>query len=465
MKLKGSHIFYSFVVLLVASVYYFDYYRGEETQKKKDSDSVLIPILKSDVAKIELKNSTGEFELQKTEAGWSLTKPIADLASLDDVDGWIQSLTTEKSVEKIGEGESFEWSTYGLDKPTGTLTVTPKTGSPIKLELSGKRNFEGSPFIRKNDEKVVFVGGAIWSSLLGRGSKDFRDKRVLRSTLGDLETVSLIQGKVLVQFKMTEGKWQATGAPTWKLDQNKVRESLNAIQEMKANDFVVESDPTKAQLLEYGLEKPALKVVYTMKDKKEWTADFGQNKSKSWYMWIRDMNKIALVPTEQVEKMVKANINEMRDREEPFVFNKEDVKKLNISGDQNIELSKEGEAWKASIPGKIEGQDVSQFLDKMRQLRVAEFLDGKSSVPGLAKARKQFVLADTQGKSLFQLTIGESFKKKDEKNEKVFYYAKSSGYPDVVLLKEEDVKGLEAGQLVKAEKKAAENPQAPTQKK
>lgn len=456
MKIKGSQLFYLFVVVLVGSIYYFDYYKEEEGKKKKDQDAVIVPLLKDDVVRIELKNASGEFELVKSEKGWDLKKPIEDLAAPDETNGWVQSLTTEKSVEKIGEGESFEWATYGLDKPIGTLLVYPKAGNKIQLEISAKKNFEGNPFIKKNDEKVVYVGDALWSSLLAKTAKELREKKILRTPLNELESVVITQGKSDLQLNMLEGKWTAPAQAHWRLDQNKVREVVNAVHDMHATDFVLESDPDKEQMSSFGFSPPALKVSYRLKGEKVWEAVFGQDKNKAWYVWPKDLKRVAKVESSQVDKLAKASLLEMRDREEPFIFNKEDVKKVNIAGEKPVELSKEGENWKASVPGAVESEEVSQLLEHIRQLRVGEFLDGKPTAPGIESSKKHFVLSDTQGKNLLELKIGDSFKKKESKGERTYFYAKSSGYPDVIALKEEDVKTLETDKLFKTEAKPSE---------
>jgi hypothetical protein len=434
-------------------VYYFDYYKGEQEQEKKNQDSILIPISKGAVTRVELKNTSGEMELIKNDDSWGLKRPLVDLAAADEADGWVQSLTTEKTLEKIGEGEVFEWSTYGLDKPRAILDVYGKTGEKIHLEISGKKSFEGNPFIKKNDEKAVYVGTSTWSSLADKSTKDVRDKRVLRNALAELENVSVQQRKFVLQLKMLEGKWVAPVKPGWRLDQNKVREVVNAVQDMRATEFTLETDPDKDQMSTYGFGPKGLSVIYQLKGEKTYVFQFGQDRGKSWYAWPKDLKRVVKVDSAQVEKITKANLNELRDREEPFVFNKEDVKKLNIKAERNLELSKEGENWKSSVPGNVEGTEVTQLLEQIRQLRVAEFLDGKPTAPGLEGSKKLFMLADVQGKNLLELKIGDSFKKKEDKIEKTYFYAKSSSYPDVILLKEEDVKALATEKLLKLETK------------
>lgn len=461
MMSKKSHWFYLFVVLLCAGVFYFDYYRGEQSKEQKNKEAILIPILKEEVSQIELKNSSGELEIIKKEDQWMLKKPVEDLAAHDDVNGWIQSLTTEKSTEKIEPGDSFEWSTYGLDKPKSHVVVTSKTGQKIQLQISERKNFEGNSFIKKDEENVVYVGDSLWNALLEKSVQDLRDKRLLRESLGELEEVVITQGQELARFVIKEGQWMLKDRPHWKLDQNKTREIVNLIQEMKTQAFVLESEPTKAQRALYGFHPQSLKMTYSLKGARSFVFEFAQDKTKKWYAWPYDLHRLVQIEEAPIQKITHLNVETLRDKELPFIFNKEDVKKLHIISDKKVELSKEGDTWKATEPGTVETTEVNEFLEKLRQLRVAEFMDGKTTAPGLDAEKKRFTLTDAAGQNLLDLKIGTSFKKKENKEEKSYVYAKSSIYPDVIVLKEEDLAGLVAASLMKPKTEADAKSESP----
>jgi len=454
MKLKKSNLFYLFVLLLSISVYYFDYYKVEKDQQTKDKAAILIPFLTDEISQIELKNASGDLELIKKDSHWILKKPVEDLAASDEITGWIQTLTTEKSTEKIGEGEVFDWSTYGLDKPKANLIVTSTSGKKIQLQIAERKSFEGNSFIKKDNEKNVYVASAVWASLMEKSIKELRDKRILREPLKELEEVVIAKGNQSTHFLLKEGKWIIKDKPTWHLDQNKVREIINLSQDIKTSEFVLETEPNKTQLEAFGFSANSIKVTYYLKGVKSFVFEFAQDKSKKWYAWPYDLKRLVKIEDASINKVAQLNLMDLRDRELPFIFNKDEVKKLNIISDKKMELSKEGEAWKATGSGAVEQTEVNDFLEKLRQLRVAEFMDGKDTAPGIDAEKKRFILADAKGKSLFDLKIGNSFKKKEDKTEKNFVYAKSSIYPDVIVLKEEDLATLTSDKLVKVEKKS-----------
>lgn len=451
MKLKINHLFYLLVLVVATSVYYFDYYKGEEKEKQKDKEAILIPILKDEVTAVQLKNGKGDFEINKTETGWSFSKPISDMADTDETNSWIQSITTDKSIEKIGEGETFEWSTYGLDKPAETLIVTAKSGKKVQLQISSLKSIDGDPFIKRDEEKIVYVGNSVWLAHGEKSIKELRDKRLIRENLNELESVGIFQGKTELKFSLKEGRWIGVSQPQWVLDQTKTREIVNIGRELKALEYVLENDPTPAEMNTMGFIKTNLKLTYYLKDGKTSTLELSEDKNKVWHAWAKNINKVAKVDSQSVQKLLKAQLIELRDREVPFNFNKEDVKKLNIITDNKLELSKEGDKWKASVPGTVEESEVTQFLERLKQLRVSEFMDGKTSAPGLDSSQKQFVLADQTGKNLWDLKIGNSFKRKENKSEITYFYVKSSHYPDAFVLKGEDLAKLSTDKLIKKE--------------
>ncbi|MEY4616242.1 MAG: hypothetical protein RJB66_1202 [Pseudomonadota bacterium] len=456
MKKKGANYFYLFVFLLVIGVYYFDYYRGEESKSSEEQAAILLPVPKNEIQKIELKNTSGDLQLSREKGDWELKQPVVDLAAEDEINGWLQALTTEKSLEKIGAGEEIDWATYGLDSPRSSIKIFLTSGREITIEVSARKNFEGNTFIRKSNDKVVYVGAPVWSSLTERNMKDLRDKRILRQPLTALKGFSLKKGDDEVRLVLNEGRWISVLKPKWSLDQNKVRELVNSVQNMKATDFVIETEPIGSQVSEFGFGSTRLKIAFEVENSKDHSFEFGMGKDRQWYVWPKDLKKVFKVDSANVEKLTKANLDGLRDRELPFTFNKQDVKGLKISGDAQLVISRENERWKSSNQPAPESVSVDQLIESLRQVRVAEFLEGRLTAPGLDSPKKRYALLNGEGKSLLELTIGDSLKKKDEDVVKTFFYAKSSLLPDVILISEDDVKMLALDKLFKSDQKEEE---------
>jgi hypothetical protein len=462
--MKKSYIFYAFVLIFALSVYYFDYYKGEENLKKKDAASVLIPYAKEQINKIELKNNDNEVQLIKDDKGWQLSKPLTDLADENTVSDWLNSLTSEKNTDALGEGETINWATYGLDKPKATVIVYKVSGEKVQIDVATRKNFEGSSFLRKDQGNLVLVATASWQSLVEKTARELRDKRILRMAMTDIETVDFKRIKDVLSLQIKEGLWFIKDKMALQLSQNSARELVNAVSEMRAQEFSLEADPDEKQKLDFGLKSPSLILELKFKDGKIWTADFGQNKDKSWFVWVKDLHKVLKIENTQVDKIVKATTDSLRDREAPFVFKKDDIKKISIQiahqPAKSMELSKEGEKWKSSLPGEVNEQELSNFLNRLSELRVAEFLDGKVKTKSFEPADQRIILADAEGKAIWSVDIGDSYKKKIEKNENQYFYVKTSAYGDAVAVADSGINSLPLTKIMKTEA-AAKNEATP----
>lgn len=427
MKFRSSYIFYSFVILFAASVYYFDYYQGEQKQKVKDESAVVVPFTKDQINKIEIKRENDTLEFVKEDKDWKFTKPVNEPVDENAMSDWLNTILAEKSSETIGEGEAVQWVNYGLDKPKATLTIYKSAGDKVQIDLGTRKNFEGKSYLRKNQGSVVLVGSPSWAGHLEKSVRDLRDKKVLRSGMTQVETFKIIKAKDPITLKIKEGLWFSPEQEKWVLGQNSVREVVNALNDMRALEFISEKDPDKTEKLSYGLQAPSFSIELQFAGGKTWQADFGQGKDKSWFAWIKDLHKVYKIEASHVSKIEKAQLDGFRDRESAFIFKKDEVKKIIIQGNQNFEISKEGDKWKSAQPNiNIDDPQVVNLLDRLHELRIGEFLDGKKTAPGLEQSHKKITLVDAQGKVIWSLIIGDTYKKKMENTEKQFYYAKTS---------------------------------------
>jgi hypothetical protein len=453
--MKKSSIFYAFVLVLVLSVYYFDYYKGEEKEKKKDEASILIPFPKDQIIKIELNKGGEEVEVVRDDKSWNLKKPIQDLADETTMDDWLNSLTSEKNTESIGEGETVNWNNYGLEKPKASITVYKNGGEKIQIDLATRKNFEGSSFLRKDQGKLVMVASASWYSLMDKNILGLRDKRVLRKPTTDLQEVYFKRGKELLRLEVKEGLWVINGLTDFKFAQNAVRDLVNAIGEMRATEFATEVTPNDKQKIEMSLTAPQVIAELKFKDGKTWTAEFGVGKDNQWYAWPKDQDKVLKVEKIQIEKITKATVDSLRDREVPFVFKKDEVKKIIVQNakapEKSMELAKEGDKWKSSLAGEVDEKVIIDLVDKLSQMRVNDFLDGKGKATGIEPPLQKITLADQEGKTIWSAAIGESYKKKVDKSESKFYFVKTSAYEDVVTVAENSVSALDFSKIIKVD--------------
>lgn len=457
MNIKASHIFTIFVIGLAASVYVFEYKGGQEKEKKKEELSIVFPIKSEDVTKIHLKKGDSEVELSKEGEAWRLIKPLSDLGDVNEISDWLRNLVSQKSKETLGEGKAIDWKVYGLDAPKASLTLTTSKAETWVAELSTRNNFEGNPYLRKNQGSVVLVVDPNWMGLMDKTARDLRDKRIVRHELKSLDQVKIKNSKGEIELKMLEGQWVAPRQPSWHLSQTQTRDLVSALSDMRATEFVTETEPSNKQKADWGLVKPAVTVEINFSDGASYLVGLGQSKEKTWYGFTNEFNKTLRVDGTLPEKLQKATLIGLRDGEAPFVFASSDVKKINLERPKSLNLTKEGESWVTSDKANVDSDQVNSLLTKINQLRAVEFFDSKTQVDPKTQTQKVDLL-DEGGKSVFSLVLGDSYKKKIDGVQKELRYAKTSAFPGVVSVEESAVSTIPFGKLVKTEPTKEETP-------
>lgn len=457
MKLKKSSFFYLFVLFFVGLVYYFEIYQVEKDEAQKSQEALFVKMPKEEIVRLTLTQGDQVLELEKQDQVWKVVKPVEDSADPESMAGWIDSLITEKSTKRIGEGETFDWKTYGLEKPMAQLVFESSKGQKETLFLGTGKTIDGNPFIKKNEEAIVHVGSTLLRGLFEKKAIDVREKKILRDELAGIEGFVLekdaAKGKEKIDLTLEKARWILKDHASWNLEENEVREFVSLVRNLKAMDFVLENEPNAAQTQQYGLKNPAMKVTYRLQGGKEWQGFFGQDKEKNWYFSSGSLKKVAKLTTTDLDLLIKTKGDSLRDHSEPFAFAMDEVKKISLEGEASLALTKEGETWTAADQKKIDQQSVDEWLRRLRELRVAEFLDGEKVASDLEASKKEFVLRDGAGKNIFSLKVGRSFKKKSQEGEELLVYAKSSIFPDMIAIKETDLSELKAEALLSSPSK------------
>jgi|GEM_PF-2268355 len=466
-KNKGFVVLGGLTVLAVGYAV-FDFQSEKKQTEVKEKAAILVPWEASSIQEVEITSTDNQnkpIKLQREKDSWKLIEPISDLADQNEVNDLVEGITKEKSVETIQESNGIDWKIFGLEEPRGRIRLKKSSGEEMILLISSKKNFQGDAFMRKDKDDFVTSVSSSWFSKLEKKAEDFRDKKLLRQSTAELQKLEFRGDQGQFTLILKDGKWQSEQQPHWGLDQNKVREIVQALGGSLVSQYVQEkavlSEVAAADLKKYGLEKARLTITASLKAATEsvWKARIGQDKDKIHYMLAEDSGlgdpprrpRVALaeVTSVEAEKFLSLTIGQLRNRSEPFDFPKQDVKKIELRTTQNnSELEMKGETWevlaKASAPAagtqKIELSKVEGLLSKLKELQVTEFIDKKMNLPGTGPS---VFLKDAGGKSLFELQLGELQKKKIDGVEKSVYVAKTNLIPDLITIEESAVKSLE----------------------
>lgn len=421
-KMKKTSWFAVFVVVLVAGTYYFEVYQSQKSEHAKSEESKIISFPADQIHQVEVENKLGKVLLKRDADGWRLEEPVKDWADNQFTEDFINGLASEKILETAAEGENINWSIYGLEKEISKVVFTNQQGGSQLVLVSEKKNFEGNSFIRKGAENKVLVVSSQWALRSQKAPLDFRDKRIFRGKIGSVEAIHIKSQRDEFELVNKDNKWLSEKHQDLKLDQNKVREVLTSLNEVRASDFLSSLPASKSK----G------KIVLKLKDK-SWVADIHQAADKSLYAVVADPAFVLKVDPGQMDKFLNMTLMSLRDRKEAFDFQNLLVRQIDISTPlKKMTLTKDQETWKilGDEKSNVDQNAVRSFIARLSDSAVTEYLE-EAEQRGFKNPDNKILLRDENQKVLYELSWGPTHKKKALVGERTLILAQSSLFKDV----------------------------------
>ena len=445
MKNKSTFIFLIFVVGLGAYTAW-DLQSDKKVEEQKAQDSILIPFKAEQVQTFSIISKSQKITLDKTVDGWKLTSPLQDWADNAATDEFILQLTKQKSISAIANRAS-DISVYGLDSPSGEISVTHQNQQNITLEVGSQKTVEQNSYLRKKDNPQVLVAAPEWTSWIQKTTSEFRDRRIFRGKMNAILEIEIKNAKGGLRLEKKDNQWILSGHPEVHQDQSRIREMLAQISLTKAEEIVAEKNISVAQQIKYGLKTPQVQVFFKLEDKK-WQASFVQNKDKSIYALISDPVFLMRLDETLFDHLKFLKKSSFKDRKEIFDFKKE----LAVKIDFQTALKKQTFRLKNSkwvLESKEADRPVSEdkvmsFLTSLTKLGLIDFVDAASSF----KPQNKIQVKDAQDKMIFEFAWVDFQKIKIDETSKNVALGKTSVGPDLFYIEQNEIDLLKLSELI-----------------
>ena len=222
MNFKTTYILFGVLVIVLGAFAFALWYNPNNSTTKS---SYVLPALREgqdkskseafktdDITKVEIANSkrqqTFVLERNPDTKRWSITSPRPAPADNFAVEGLLQQLGSAVKEDKADESANL--ADWGLDPAQIELTITKKD-KVIKLKL-GKTNSSGDIYALDpyNPKSPMVVKENLLSDAL-KSLDEFRDGELLASSPGNLQAITLTDGKETVGWKKDSGdRWVYT---------------------------------------------------------------------------------------------------------------------------------------------------------------------------------------------------------------------------------------------------------------
>jgi hypothetical protein len=320
-------------------------------------------------------------------------------------------------------------TSHGLAKPAAVVQISfagPKPMPPRTLSIGKQREGKQEYFARIDGSESVFaIKKEIADSLTG-GSLAFMPLQLWNGDASGLATVEVNRGEEKpYSLKQESGAWKITAPFQAEADPGAVNPMAGALAAVKAEKYVAHSAANPA---EYGFDKPALRVKFTLTERKvnkpgdepneetkERTLVIGKTEEGKQSRFARlegDPNPAVFVIAENTFKDVDKPALELLNKKllsVPIT----NVTKLELTGpDGPMTLQKEGNDWKpvgATFP--VDKPTVDMILRHMSSLNALKFADYGDTIDwakyGLDPNSKPAIVTVTANTETHKLELGK----------------------------------------------------------
>jgi hypothetical protein len=423
-------LFLAFLVLVIGFAIY-DYQSTEKSKVIEELQTVIVPMKANQIQNLVIEKK-GELpmEFQKDEKGWMMVRPQKDVANESRLAEVIEGIVTEKSMSKVEDTGKF-----GLNPPLGSFTLINNLEEKVTVDVGSIKNFEGNAYLKKNGAHEILVGSSTWFAKLERPANEYRDMRLLRSSTNGLSKISLSTGKGSLSLVNKDAQWILTQKPKLKLDQNRIREIVSMLTTTEGLEIVSETKPTATEMKEWGFLNPDLKMTLERDGKKPWSIAFATKNKISRAMTSEPEWVLKVLPTDARKFGQDTSVDELRDRGEPFDFDKSKVSKLTVK-----------------VNGQVQSPaaDTEAFRTIVSRLYTMKIDKFKPILPKGYQFMNEVLLEDSAGQALIRFSYGKPLL--PQKNEASRVIAKSSLYPEPFSVLEGDLETMNLDQTKKEPK-------------
>lgn len=462
MKNNGTWILF-LVVALISAYAYFGEYKGKEKEKvsKEEQAKVFKDVKTDQINSIILEKQNEKITLTRTTDGWSLVEPLKDSADSEGVESWLKQLGDEKTLTLAVEGNDIQWQFFGFDKNVTKLTLATTGGISTTVEISEKKNFENNSFIRYPGQNKVYVASSAWSGYAAKSNFELRNKRIFRHQMSNIQSFSVKNKKGQFVIENKEAKWMSPTKSSWILDQNKVRESIAKLNETQGTEIQFEGEALIKEKVKF--KNPDVLLEVKLSDK-VWSGAIVQNKDKSYSVFVSEPAMIVKIDATIGDKFSAVYLDEYRDMKLPFLtLDKAKVKAIDFetSLKKSTLIQKDG-GWDLAKEDKtveVQQDKVQMLLDKIKDLNILNYTN--ESEVKKTKLSQKINLLDQDQKTVFELTMSDTIKKKIDNLDKNIRIAKTNLYSEPFVIEESEIEKLQLNELTKIKAKPEENNQLP----
>jgi hypothetical protein len=206
-----------------------------------------------------------EIDVDGTNGGWELSKPIsypAQSTAIEALLGALQKLTpaTKISATELRENKNSE-SEFGFENPQFGIDVM--AGDQIwHLQVGNKTAPGDQVFVRVVGTDGAFVTSADWLKFIPHSANEWRDTSLLAAGENNFDSIVVTNGALILEFHrdVTNRLWRMLRPLPARADSARIDGALQELQTARIAQFV--TDDSNADLTTFGLQPADLNLWF-----------------------------------------------------------------------------------------------------------------------------------------------------------------------------------------------------------
>jgi hypothetical protein len=241
------------ILIILLAIYFIVRYTGDNDRNFRDKMLEIDPENITEVI-ITAPDQPGITHLKKEGDEWQvLVNEKAFRADTNAIQGMLVQLGKLGTKRFAGRGKDT-WQKYELTDSAGTRIDLFKEGKELASLMIGKFEYtqppqgqqpaqfrqqqgEMSTYVRRTDEKEVYVVDGFLKMTIGRNSDAYRDKNLAGISKADISKISFNYPDGRMELTKNENKWFLNNTPA---DSVKTEKYLGTISRLNSMDFINE---------------------------------------------------------------------------------------------------------------------------------------------------------------------------------------------------------------------------------
>ncbi len=399
MRIRGLLVAVVLLAALGVGVYFSNKEKAAEAAKPPaDAPPKILALTEGDITKVTLKKKgADETVLEKANGKWQITAPKPYPADQDTASQLVAS-TANVSGDRVVEDKASNLSAYGLNSPILEVDITGKGGKVSKLKIGDDTPTNSGSYAIVDGDPRVFTVASYVKTGVDKSLNDLRDKRLLRFDQDKLSRVELIAKKQDIEFGRDKDQWQIVKPKPLRADGLQVDEMLRKLKDAKM-DLALSDDDSKKAAAAFASGTPVATVKLT---DPSGTQEIEIHKNKDDYYAKSSVAPGVFKTTPELGAGVDKALDDFRNKKLfDFGFNDPGKIQMHANG-KSFDFQKGGDDW-FSNGKKMDSTSIQSFVDKLRDLAAAKFLD----TPSLGASTADITVVSNNGKLTEKLLIAK----------------------------------------------------------